>query len=141
MKYYNYPERGQGYKGYDIGGKHVNVIFGQKPYEWEAMRDVYGRSGYTDAEANAVAELMFHCGVSVDMNYSEDGSGAMSNDAAIAMNDVFGYDTRFMKRDVYTTAEWMDAIYAEIAAGRPIALRRSHAPNGRPRLRVRRLRR
>lgn len=120
MKYYNYPERGQGYKGYDIGGKHVNVIFGQKPYEWELMRDVYGRSGYTDAEANAVAELMFHCGVSVDMNYSEDGSGAMSNNAAIAMKDVFTYDTRFMQRDIYTTSEWMDIIYAELAAGRPI---------------------
>ena len=51
MKYYNYPERGTGYKGYDIGGKHVNVIFGQKPYQWELMRDVYGRSGYTDEEA------------------------------------------------------------------------------------------
>jgi hypothetical protein len=33
------------------------------------MLDVYGGNNYTTAQREAVATLMYHCGVAVEMNY------------------------------------------------------------------------
>lgn len=63
---------------------------------------------------------MLHCGVAVDMNYGLNGSGSYSNDASVALNKYFKYNTRLYTRDIYTKAEWMNMIFEEISNGRPI---------------------
>ncbi len=122
MKYYEYPVTGHGFKGYSIGGNHINVNFAAAPYQWENMLSSYPLTpgSYSDAQADAVAELMLHCGVAVDMQYNTDASGAKSNDAAIAMREYFKYSTDFYMRDIYTTEEWMSIIKRELSNGRPI---------------------
>lgn len=120
MKYYEYPVTGHGFKGYSIGGNHINVIFDAAPYQWENMLSSYTPGGYSDAQAEAVAELMLHCGVAVEMDYDLSGSGALSSMAAQALESYFSYSTKFFVRDIYTESEWMDMVYSELAAGRPL---------------------
>ncbi len=46
-----------------------------------------------EEEINAVAELMYHCGVATLMDYGPDGSGAFLSDAVIAFKEFFNYDS------------------------------------------------
>ena len=120
MKYHSYPVTGQGYKGYAIDGKNGNYDFENTTYRYDRMLDVYSANNYTAEQADAVAKLMLHCGVAVDMNYGLSGSGSFSSDATTALNEYFKYDSRLYCRDIYTKAEWMDIIFDEISNGRPI---------------------
>lgn len=120
MKYHSYPVTGQGYKGYAIDGKNGNYDFESTTYQYDNMLDVYSGNNYTTEQADAVAKLMLHCGVAVDMTYGLNGSGSYSNDASVALNKYFKYNTRLYTRDIYTKAEWMNMIFEEISNGRPI---------------------
>lgn len=99
--------------------------FGATKYNWDKMRLDYETKRYKEAEATAVAQLMYHVGVSVNMNYnyaSRGGSGAMSEEIPYALYHYFGYDqsAEFVQRQYYTDAEWLSMIYDELAAGRPV---------------------
>lgn len=127
MKYHNYPISGEGYKSYmcmPSGGSPVqlNVDFEATTYDWNNMLDFYNpRFGnYTDEQANAVGTLMFHCGVAVDMSYGLDASGSHNYSAAAALSDYFKYSTKYYYRDIYSTEEWMDVLYNELANKRPV---------------------
>lgn len=125
MYYHKYPERGQGRKIYDFtspddGQVHsFDIRFSRFTYDWDNMIDNY-KSGYNALQAEAVSTLMLHCGVSVNMNYNRSGSGAYSSDAANALEDYFLYSTKMYTRDIFTENEWMDIIYKEISASRPL---------------------
>jgi len=120
MKFHSWPITGYGYKGYAIDGKNKNYDFESTTYDYENMIDVYARGNYTDEQADAVAKLMIHCGVAVDMNYTLQGSGSLSNDAAVALSDYFRYSTRLYTREIYSKSDWMNMIFDELSGGRPI---------------------
>lgn len=129
MKYHNYPTTGQGshtYAANGAGGSKVSISadFGNTEYRWDDMCDYYsylfGRPTYTDEQADAVATLMYQCGVAVNMEYSLNGSGAYSNVAATALKDYFRYSTKFYTRDYFPGKEWMDIVYNELSSSRPI---------------------
>ena len=80
MKYWEWPVKGTGEHSYYAplyGQQYAN--FGATTYDWANMIDYYG-NGSSQEEREAVATLMYHCGVSVDMNYEPSGSGAYSGD-------------------------------------------------------------
>ena len=76
----------------------------------------------TSAQINAVAQLILYCGASVKMEYSSSGSGASSTYIPNALISNFGFDntTHLVERADFTYADWMDLIYAELAAARPV---------------------
>ncbi len=89
--------------------------------DWENMKASYtGRE--TQAENNAVAQLMLLCGSSVQMDYSSTGSGAMSHDVANALKKYFDYDlsTTYESRGDYRANEWNNMVYEELANKRPV---------------------
>ena len=126
MKSHNYPVQGRGLKAVTINGKYYIADFESTTYQWELMRDAYTNGfgamppNYTDEEAAAVAQLMLHCGVAVDMNYGVDASGAHNFNAATALDEYFAYSTKYFLRDIYTEDDWMDLVYSELSEGRPI---------------------
>ena len=86
MKYWDYPSKGQGSHSYhhsEYGD--LSADFGSTTYDWNNMPN----SIWSDNDA--IATLMYHCGVSVDMNFSPSGSGAQSRDVETAMRMYFGY--------------------------------------------------
>ena len=91
-------------------------------FDWDNMRDTYKNGAYNNDEANAVATLMVCCGESVEMDYSSNESGANTSDVANALITYFDFDstTKSIFRDDYSYAQWIDLVYAELAAGRPV---------------------
>lgn len=119
-KYFN-PRPGVGVVTSKMDGTSFN--FDTAFFEWNIMLNNYDKGQYTSAQGRAVAKLMLACGVSVNMNYSPEGSGAYTDFfVPYALTEYFGYDkgVRVMERNCTFTADWTDAIYKELAAGRPV---------------------
>ena len=127
MKYHNWPTQGEGRKSYDFKPENsntyirLNADFGRTTYDWANMLDSYA-DGYNDAQADAVATLMSHAGISVEMQYNADGSGALSSKACTALKTYFRYNEngRIYLRDFYGINEWMEIVYRELNDGCPI---------------------
>lgn len=128
MAYWKYPDALQAdIPAYTTGGStttdgttvDVPGISKGERYDWDNMLPRY-TSGYTQAQADAVAKLMYHCGAAVKMDYGPQ-SGAYVTPAALAK--YFGYDADLMmevRRSTLTLAQWTAAIDQELAAGRPV---------------------
>lgn len=120
MKYYDYPETGTGSNSYYIypyGTQSAN--FGNTTYDWSSMPDaVYGAN-------DAVATLMYHCGVSVDMQYGPNGSGAYTGDARVALINHFNYssDASYVFKSYYSNSAWEQMLRTELDEGRPVIYR------------------
>lgn len=116
MKYHEHPKKGTGFHSYqhDTYGT-LSADFGLATYQWDLMPDV------VDGPNEAVALLNFHCGVSVDMDYGPDLSGAAGAVlVAPALQNYFQYEAEVAARDNYTDAEWVNLLQSEIDAGRPM---------------------
>ena len=122
MKYHGYPAQGTGEHSYVQDGQTISFDFGSATFDWDNMLPQYIAGQYTDEQANAVAELMLACGVSVDMSYSPQGSGAVSSAVAQALIDYFNYNPYIghLDRNYFTTEEWMGMLKGELAAERPV---------------------
>lgn len=90
-------------------------------FRWNMMTDNYQQDSNNERN-EAIAYLMRLCGAAVKMEYTAQGSSAPDNLIVPAMVNYFGYDAdaRLVIRDYYTTEEWNDMIYQEVAAGRPV---------------------
>ena len=99
MHYWRYPETGWGSNSYNNSGFQLSADFGNTVYDWDHMPDSLTDDS-SDAEIEAVATLLFHCGVSVNMKYETNGSGADSGDVPDALVRYFNYSRRlhFEKR-------------------------------------------
>ncbi|MBI5538579.1 MAG: C10 family peptidase [Bacteroidia bacterium] len=100
MKYYNYPERGRDsilYTG------NNNVVFENTYYRWNEMT-TYANS----TSGDAISELMFHCGITVNMNYGPDGSGTMTEYVPWALIHNFRYhpSAGYLQRKNVTDKDW-----------------------------------
>ncbi len=86
----------------------------------------------TDAQKEAVAQLMLYCGVSLKMHYTSSGSGALINGLPRILENNFGFDNtaRYVTRGNYSNAAWNDLIYQELAAGRPMEFAGGSASSG-----------
>lgn len=124
MRYYRWPEKGTGskpnYTTKSNGLKVDGVNFANTTYDWANMPSVCTNSS-SRGEKMAVATLMFHCGVSVEMDYGL-SSGAYSSDVPNALTTYFNYNPNMemLYRDYYTKAEWDSIIRNELNEKRPV---------------------
>lgn len=129
VKYHNWPaDGGRGSNSYTSGGKYdVSFDFAKARFDWDNMPDrlVTGRPGVASPEVQvrAVDELMYACGVAIDMQYDR-GEGSSSYNALVpeGLREYLCYDpmVRHVYRASYTDADWEELIYSELAAGRPV---------------------
>jgi len=130
MRHHRWPLNGTGSHSYQpviMSGNTLSADFGATTYQWDAMLPNYATAtapaeGYSMEECrNAVAQLMLHCGIAVDMVYYSQ-SGATDYDVPPALATYFGYDRSmaYRKREHYSTADWLQIIHDELAAGRPV---------------------
>lgn len=123
MMYHQYPkELRTTIKAYNTQtyGIQIPEISSGATYDWDNMLPDYSKSGYTSAQADAVAKLMYHCGAAVEMNYGP-SSGANVTPAILAT--YFGYDADLMQdltRTCFSLQQWMTLIDNELKAKRPI---------------------
>ena len=154
MKYWEHPKQGKGshddYAGdnlYLYGYDALTANFGETTYDWQHMRNRYGTLTFaTDEEKQAVAELMFHCAVSVDMIFDYDGntftvfdpdhrgshlqSNASYYKVGNALKNNFYYKCpSYQERSGYSDEQWMQMIKDALTASppRPIHVIMEHA--------------
>lgn len=127
MYYYQYPAQGSGSHSYlwvctsePSLSQTLSANFGATTYAWSDMLDTYSGSHTLQQDA-AVATLMYHCGVSIDMGYGL-SSGAFTNKVPNALKSYFGYDPNFQRiqKVMYPTDSLNAIIRAELDAGRPV---------------------
>ena len=134
MKYWNWPETGVGEHSYTTSsypgnGTALSANFGETTYNWAIMPNSLSQAN--DA-AMAVALLMYHCGISVDMDYSPNGSGAHTEDVASALTSYFRYGAcaNLKSRDSYTKTKWEDLLIAQLDRGIPFVYAGSDSDGG-----------
>lgn len=123
LKYHSFPVKGKGSYSYKTSsGLECSFDYGNTTFSWDEMLPQYVNGNYTAEQANAVAELMYACGVAVDMEYSPSSSGAYSFKVGQALIDYFGYDENlgYVYRDYFTSEEWLNMIKTELSKGRPV---------------------
>jgi len=123
MKYHNWPPQGEGSNLYLTWGGYgtLNANFGQTTYDWSVMQN----SLNSTTENFEVARLLYHLGISVNMNYGWDGSGANSQTSATAWINNFKYASYLMhiEKDLFSDANWGEMLQVEVQSGRPVYYR------------------
>lgn len=123
MYAHKHPTQGTGSHSYTTESKKLSVSanFGNTTYDWANMIPNYNGS-YTTAQANAVATLMFHAGVAADMDYTVDGSGAVSSIALAGLTNYFGYDKAInvLPKDFMQEQQLLQAIASDLQVGQPV---------------------
>ena len=118
MFYWRYPLQGTGQHTYYCGGYgSLTANFGETFYQWDAMEN-----SIRVTLIDPIAELQYHCGIAVEMNYGAGGSGASSHDVPDAMSDYFGYDQSidiYSKGD-YTNSSWRSLLKSNIDLFHPL---------------------
>lgn len=122
MKYHRWPIAGTGTHSYtDTNFGLQSVDFSKTTYDWDNMPGTYSSTS-TDTQESAVATLIYHCGVAVDMAYSTTGSSSTISRASEALVNHFGYDAEVQRyeRPYYNSNEWNNLIKNEIINSRPV---------------------
>lgn len=134
MKFWNYPAFGYGSNSYTSPrtGTMESADFGHTLYDWVNMPDSAAQYD-TQEEIDAVATLMYHCGVSVNMDYgtvAQGGSSALGltgiedyTSQDNALKDYFCYSRNMsvhFKDYGYTNDTWRELLVAELDLGHPV---------------------
>jgi hypothetical protein len=108
--YFRWPQTGTGsytYQHPTYGT--ITANFEDTEYKWDEM------TNSVQEQNDAVAELLFHLGVSVDMDYGPSGSGMWNHKAAYSLRTYFKYspETQYLFRDS-TNLDWDSIIIAHL---------------------------
>ena len=119
MHYWSYPQVGYGSHGYnhwDYG--YLSANFGNSYYDYSDMPNAYAS---TESQ-----KLLYHCGVSVNMGYGSDASGANvfgnGNSAYRAMKDYFLFKNSISQvyPENYSTSQFRSLLQDDLDVNRPI---------------------
>ena len=119
MYYHKWPLKGKGSKSYSWNGRTLSVNFSQAEYRWDKMLPKY-TEGFTDEEADAVAQLVYHCGVSISMNYDPEGSSAYESSINTALKNYFYYTAKYANRYNYTASNWEKLVKTDLNNAQPV---------------------
>ena len=91
MKFWEWPAQGTGSHSYHpTGYAQQSANFGETEYHFELMPLALDSTS-TEEEYFEIAQLLHHLGISVNMQYSGNGSGAYSEDVPDALRNYFRY--------------------------------------------------
>ena len=124
MRYWEWPRTGEGSHGYYADTNYGNygwqeADFGAATYRYELMPDFLDFAS-PQAEVDATALLEYHAGVSVDMMYGPNASGAYSNYVGPAFVDYFRYSDDVDYRDKENDVVWGNALRNNLNQGMPL---------------------
>ena len=123
MMYYQYPQTLKSdIPAYQTSSYQLNMplVSAGERYDWDNMLPQYSGSAYTAAQANAVAKLMYHCGLSAKADHGP-STGAWCTPYVLVK--YWGYDPDVIKhlyREKFSLREWTAILDAELQASRPV---------------------
>jgi len=134
MYFWQHPAFGKGSHAYTHSRYGLQEAdFAHTAYDWAGM-PIQASMNSSDREKEAVATLMYHCGVSLEMGYgtaAQGGSSAagltdMMEDIPCinhSLRDYFYYDPAMhvINKDYgFTNDQWRDTLMGELRLGHPI---------------------
>ena len=128
MKYWNHPVQGQGSYTYTPADNPqfgpLTANFGETTYDWDNMPESVSANS-PQAQIEAVGRLIYHVGVSVDMNYRPTSSGAVTGKLCQTMPSYFFYTDQMQNlyREEYTHEDYMQLIINAIDMDWPMVHR------------------
>ena len=116
MRYWRYPTTGSGSHSYNSSYGTLSANFGATTYHYENMPDKLSVVYHPDSCVEAVATLLYHCGVAVNMNYGPSASVANSNNMVSALSTYFRYPTtiHYIERGNLSSATWLNYLKSEL---------------------------
>ena len=110
MKYNRWPDQGSGMTFQYTTKQYKQTLSATYNivYDWDNMLNKYEKGNYSTEQAEAVSQLMYHCGVFSEMDYTPRSSGALTLTAMGGMVRYMKYDKSMtlQSREWYTEAEW-----------------------------------
>ena len=121
MRYWRFPTTGTGSHSYSSNYGTLSANFGATTYHYENMPDKLSVAYHPDSCVEAVATLLYHCGVAVNMNYGPNASVANSNRIVSALSTYFRYPTtiQYIERGSLSTTTWLNYLKNELDEGAP----------------------
>ena len=122
MHYWRFPTTGTGRRSYNSNRYGtLSANFANTTYRYENMPDELSPSYHPDSCVEAVATLLYHCGVSVKMNYGPSASTANSNNIVSAFSNYFRYPAtvRYLERSSISSSQWLTYLKTELDSGAP----------------------
>ena len=124
MRYWQYPSSGTGSNSYTPSNNNYgtqSVNFAETTYNYSLMP--ISLNNYSpQAQINEVAKLMYHCGVSVDMDYGPDASSTTNSKVVTALRTYFGFGNTvsLINKLSYSSSNWISLIKNELNSLRPV---------------------
>ena len=121
INYWGEPVHGRGIHRYDSNYGSLEVNFIESNYDFSNMPDAL--TGESSAEqVNAVAKLLYDCGVAVNMGYAAGESAAFDQEARAAFINFFRFspDLSFAEKAYFSNDEWNNLLRQNLAANQPV---------------------
>ncbi len=124
MRYWEWPRHGQGSHGYNANSNYGNygwqeANFEDATYRFELMPDFLDFAS-PQSEVDATALLEYHAGVSVDMGYGANASGAYSENVGPSLQEYFRYSPDLQHHYQNDPFQWEEDLVANLDAGMPL---------------------
>jgi hypothetical protein len=122
MHFWGYPTNGSGSMTYTPSGyPEQTANFGATTYQWSNMPNSLTSSS-SSTQINAVATLLWHCGVALQASYGPNGTSAYPAWVPNVLTTYFGYssDLYGANRSDYTDEAWLSMVKGCLDMGRPI---------------------
>lgn len=119
MKYWNHPSQGSGSLSYTHASYGtLSANFGNTTYNWASMPNSISSSN------TEVAQLIYHVGISLKMDYSTTSSGSYTTDVPTSLKTYFKYASgcSYVYKSSYTDSTWAALITSELNSKRIVII-------------------
>ena len=116
--YHKYPVKAIGKGSCTYGGKTYAQDLSGIEYAWDKMLPKYDTPSGVGSED--VATLLYDCGLSIGMNYDDNGSGSYNFESCNAINEHFNMYATYYDRSYYTASDWMNILYQQLSQKNPV---------------------
>lgn len=129
MKFWNHPSTGYGSHSYYSNYGTLSADFANTSYDWPNMPDILF-SNDSSSHINAVATLMSHAGIAIDMNYSTYSSNSYIThfgdintpcaENAMVQNFKYSPMAHTVSRSIYGDSIFATIVRNDLDNGRPV---------------------
>lgn len=120
IRFWQYPMNPRGSYSYNSDYGVLGVNFDTVEYSYTLMPNQVS-SGTPTSQVYEVASLLYHCGISLHMDYGPNGSSATNASARASLVNHFGYSANMsIASKAYYSTSWNNMLKAELDANRPL---------------------
>ena len=121
VKYWGHPVHGRGIHSYDSNYGMLTVNYDNASYDFSHMPSLLADTSSIES-INAIATLMYHCGVAANMDYGSSESSSFDVDARAGLINYYRFSPNmsYAEKEDFTNSEWNDLLRENIAANHPV---------------------